>query len=70
VNDQTYQIIGAALEVHSEIEWAQVLNYLKASGHQRGLLSVGALFGPTMVRKETERKNLRNLCNLRIFPDA
>jgi hypothetical protein len=49
-----------ALTKVSEIEWAQVLN-----GHERGLLinfeprvwSVGALFGPTTVRKESETKS-------------
>ena len=49
---------------------------IKASGHERGPLInfgakiVGALFGPTTVRKESETKNLRNLCNLRIFPNS
>jgi GxxExxY protein len=54
-----------ALTKVAEIEWAQVLNYLKASSHERGLLiNFGAeslehrgLFGPRTVRKESETKS-------------
>jgi len=37
---QTYAVIGAAMEIHnlSNIEEAQALNYLKATGIRRGLL--------------------------------
>jgi len=63
-----------ALTKTGQIEWAQVLNYLKASSNERGLLinlglgvwSTGVSFGPTRVLKEPEQ-NLRNRCNLRIF---
>ena len=62
MDDQTYQIIGAALGKLRDVETAQVLNYLKAGGHQRGCLSISepevcsisASSGPTTYQSKRD----------------
>jgi GxxExxY protein len=73
VDDQTYQLIGAALEVHIELGCGFLepvyQEALELEVGDRGIPFCPQAAMPT-VRKETETKNLRNLCNLRIFPNS
>ena len=73
MDDQTDQIIGAALEVHKELGCGFLepvyQEALELEVGDRGIPFCPQAAMPT-VRKETETKNLRNLCNLRIFPNS
>ena len=73
MDDQTYQLIGAALEVHIELGCGFLepvyQEALELEVGDRGIPFCPQAAMPT-VRKETKTKNLRNLCNLRIFPNS